>query len=127
MNNDILQQLAGLAGRSDADELSLLYPPSDRRAELLVAVHPDSYSAAAIARAVEDCDLQPVNINLTPARTPDGRLVVALRVDSESTDAVTRSLGRYGYDVIAAAGTRPSIDEDESRRRAAELLYMLEL
>lgn len=127
MNNDILQSLIRLTGHIDADELSLLYPPSDERAELLVAVRPDAYSASAIARAVEDCDLQLVNLNLTSARTPDGRLVAAVRVAGEDADAVTRSLGRYGYEVIAAAGSRPSVDDEESRRRAAELLHLLEL
>lgn len=110
-----------------ATESQLLYPVAPERAELLVAVRPDNYSAATIARAVEDCDVHLVNLNLTSARTPGGDLVVAVRVDCAGTDAVTRSLERYGYTVIATSGAGVSIDDEESRRRAAELLHMLEI
>jgi len=110
-----------------SDERQLLYPASSGRAELLVAVRPADYSAASVARAVEDCDVHLVNLNLTSARTPSGDLVVALRVDCAGTDAVTRSLERYGYTVIAASGDGETIDDDEGRRRAAELLHILEI
>lgn len=110
-----------------AGEGQLLYPASAERAELLVAVCPDDYSAAAIAHAVEDCDVHLVNLNLTSARTPAGELVVALRVDCAGADAVTRSLERYGYTVIAASGPGMSVDDEEGRRRAAELLHLLEI
>jgi len=122
-----MSRLQSLDTTGTGDEGRLLYPEALDRAELLVAIRPDNYSAAVIARAVEDCDVHLVNLNLTPTRTPDGDLVVALRVDCAGTDAVTRSLERYGYTVIAASGTEPSIDSEESRRRAAELLHLLQI
>lgn len=128
LNYDILHKLASLDRDSDAgDGLRLIYPPAGERAELLVAVRPDEYSATAIARAVEDCDVHLVNLNLTSARTDDGWLVVAVRVDCATADAVVRSLERYGYRIIASNGTAASIDDEESRRRAAELLYLLQI
>lgn len=128
LNCDILLKLASLdKGVGSRDELEMLYPSSGERAELLVAVRPDEYSAAVLARAVEDCDVHLVNMNLTPMRTDEGLLVVALRVDCTGTDAIERSLERYGYMVLDASGNRFSIDDEESRRRAAELLHMLEL
>ncbi len=122
-----MYKLQSLDSVQVAGECQLLYPASSDRAELLVAVRPGDYSATSIARAVEDCDVHLVNLNLTSARTTSGDLVVALRVACEGTDAVTRSLERYGYTVIAASGAGVSVGDEESRRRAAELLHLLEI
>lgn len=127
LNHNILYKLQSLDPGMMSDEGQLLYPASSGKAELLVAVRPADYSAASVARAVEDCDVHLVNLNLTSVRTPSGDLVVALRVDCAGADAVTRSLERYGYTVIAASGAGVTIDDDEGRRRAAELLHILEI
>lgn len=109
------------------DEMQLLYPVSSDRAELLVAVAPDNYTASAIAHAVEDCNMHLINMNVTPVRTPMGHLVIALRVDGTNIDAVARSLQRYGFEVIAGSDVAASIDNEEAARRAAELLHLLEI
>ncbi|MCM1449032.1 MAG: hypothetical protein NC082_01685 [Clostridiales bacterium] len=109
------------------DELDILYPRALDRAEVLIAVSPDRYSASSIARAVEDADCNLVNLNLTSERTERGDLIVALRVDNSTTDALVSSLNRYGYGILASSGAAPSVDEEESRRRVAELLHLIEL
>lgn len=80
-----------------------------------------------MARAVEDTDCHLVNLNLTAARTVQGKLVVALRVDSVTADALVSSLSRYGYEVLAVSGGTPWVDDEESRRRVAELLHIMEI
>lgn len=111
----------------DADVDQVVYPSGGSYTEFLVAVRPGDFSASAIARAVEDCDLHLLNMNVTSARTPGGDIIVALRTDACSGDGVTRSLNRYGYDVIATSGEISSIDADEAERRAAELLRLLDI
>lgn len=127
--NNILDNLASMAKglSTGSDRLELLYPRSRECVEALIAVSPDQYSASDVARAVEDTDCHLVNLNLTAARTVQGKLVVALRVDSVTADALVSSLSRYGYEVLAVSGGTPWVDDEESRRRVAELLHIMEI
>lgn len=111
----------------DARIDDIIYPTGGQYTEFLVAVNPGNYSASSIARAIEDCDLHLLNMNVTSERTPAGDLVVAVRTDACVSDNVARSLQRYGYDVIATSGPVQSIDDDEAERRAGELLRMLDI
>ena len=122
-NRNILSKF--ISGTLDAeDRLQAVLPVSDEVTELLVAVNPGDYAASAIAKAVEDCDVQLLALAVTAMYAPDGRPVALLRIGA----AVGRSLARYGYEVIHA---RPSQDESPEFQRAVdranELLHLLEL
>lgn len=116
-----------------------LFPPHAEASDMLLACPPDSYSASAIARAVEDVDAHVLNLNVTSLRldseaaaepgfdAPASPLVVALRVSRRDVAAVARSLARYGYDVIDFDAPAASLSDDSARARAAELLRYLEM
>ncbi len=127
LNHNLLQILASLAPDCDNNQLALLFPERTEQSEILLAVRPDEFSATKIAQAVEDCDLHLVNMSVTSARTPDGNLVIALCIGSATPDAACRSLSRYGYEILASAGTNQTVDDDDARQRAAELLYILNI
>lgn len=102
------------------------YPPMPESSELVVVSHPDNYSAERIARAVEDCDAHLINLNVTRERSEKGDLIIDLRVNCKNSDAIARSLDRYGYDVISM--TQEESQEDETARlRAMEILRLLEI
>lgn len=126
-NRNILSKF--ISGTRDAeDRLQAVLPVSDEVTELLVAVNPGDYAASAIAKAVEDCDVQLLALAVTAMYAPDGRPVALLRIAAANGDAVERSFARYGYEVIHA---RPSQDESPEFQRAVdranELLHLLEL
>ena len=82
-----------------AEKLETIFPESADTSRLLVAVHPADYSASAIAKAVEDCDVQLLGLTVTAMRTRGGRHVVLLRVAAADTRSLERSLERYGFRV----------------------------
>ena len=85
-----------------------------------------NYSASEIARAVEDCDAQLLNLNVTSLAAEEADLVVALRVNHLNAGSIARSLDRYGYQVLDIASSS-TLDDDRLRLRAAELLRYLEM
>lgn len=112
---------------SRAEELEALWPQRDDSSRLLVACTPRDYSASAIAKAVEDCDAQLEGLSVTGMRDAAGRLVVALSVGSASPEGVTRSLERYGYEVILASGQSTPSELSRNQERLNELMHYLEL
>jgi hypothetical protein len=104
-------------------------PPLDDASELTVACVGRDYLGSALARAVEDCDAHLINMNVTDGFTDDGRMLVHLRVNRRNAAAVARSLQRYGYEVVGGIDPADVADgrTDELRRRAAELLHILEI
>lgn len=79
-----------------------LYPITEDSSEITVVCRRDDYSAAIIARAVEDSDCHLLNLNVTadrPAGTSDSSIVVELRINRRDPSAAARSLERYGYEV----------------------------
>jgi hypothetical protein len=113
-----------LTAARKAELLTPIYPDSSH---LLVACAPGDYSASAIARAVEDCDAQLLGLSLTDMRTDNGRLIVSLTVGARTTEGVTRSLERYGYDVVFARGSNDNLAYNEAIDRVNELIHYLEL
>lgn len=109
--------------------------PRQREASMLtVACFPDDFSASQLARAVEDSNAHLLNLNVTDRRLDDGRITVELRTNLLHHTATARSLERYGYEVLHARsllnGKIVIADgdaDDTSRRRAAELLHILNL
>lgn len=104
-----------------------LFPPTLDQCRLLIECRQGDYCASQIARAVEDCNAQVLNLNVTalPPRTPGG-LVVDLRANHRNSEPIARSLARYGYEVLEACGPDGMADE-AMRSRANELLRMLEV
>ena len=102
------------------------FPDNDTATELTLASRPVDYSAATIARAVEDCNAHLINLNVTDSRTPDGNLIVDIRVDHLNGETVARSLERYGYEVLGF-NSPEQLSLDEARLRANELLRILDI
>lgn len=107
------------------DDFDVLFPASADQSCLLVSCPRSDYSASLLARAVEDCDAQVINLNVTSlSRTPSD-VVVALRINHRNPEAAVRSLERYGYEVVEAAGRGE--DNASMRSRADEVLRYLDL
>lgn len=110
-------------------DFSILFPPVPDESRLLVGCRRSDYSASLIARAVEDCDAHVLNLNVTAITSPTeaNDLVVDLRVNHRNTLAISRSLSRYGYDVIEARSGDADSDTDKLRQNANALLHILNL
>lgn len=107
-------------------DFSLLFPPAEDESRLLVGCRRRDFSASCISRAVEDCNAQLINLNVTGLSSDEAELVVAIRVNHRNAEAITRSLSRYGYDVLDARSSS-EIDNENMRSRANELLRYLEV
>ena len=86
--------------------LSVLLPHSDEYSELMVRTDTRSYSASALARAVEDTEASLISMLAYPAG--DGDINVYLRINRADPSHAVRSLERYGYFVAYAHGAENS-------------------
>lgn len=109
-----------------AIDFELFFPHAQDSSRLLVGCRQIDYSASMIARAVEDCNAQVLNLNVTSLSSDPSGLVVDLRVNHRNTEAISRSLARYGFDVIEAQDSAPG-ETETMRRRANEVLRILEI
>ncbi len=111
----------------DDAENSYLFPPIGEESRLLIRCRKMDYSASIMSRAIEDCGAAVMNLNVTSLDPgSEGDLLVAARVNIVGTDSITRSLSRYGYEVVDAK--HPDNDDTARlRMRAAELLRYLEM
>ncbi|MGM9870792.1 MAG: hypothetical protein ACI31E_03240 [Muribaculaceae bacterium] len=109
-------------------EIARLFPPLPDESRLLVECKRGDYSASIITRAIEDCDAQVMNLNVTAAGLDEdsGVTIVDVRVNCRSTDSICRSLARYGYEVIDTT-VASDLDNERLRLRAAEILRYLEM
>ncbi len=107
-------------------EYNTLFPAVGDECRMLIGCRRANYSASEIARAVEDCDAQLLNLNVTSLAAEEADLVVALRVNHLNAGSIARSLDRYGYQVLDIASSS-TLDDDRLRLRAAELLRYLEM
>lgn len=105
-------------------DFDVLFPPAPEHCRLLVACPRHAYSASAIARAVEDCDAQVLNLNVTALPGSGSELIVEIRANHRSPEAISRSLARYDFEVIDAMASDDNATE-EMRTRANELLRYL--
>lgn len=85
-----------------------------------LSMHHSDYLASAIARAVEDADTY--LLDLSTATSPDGMILVTLRISNPDPAAAVRSLERYGFNVTSASGPA-----DSRLALAAERLDQLQL
>lgn len=112
---------------SPAARLDRLFPSIEESSTLLLACRRGDYSASRIARAVEDCDAHLLNLNVTSdSEDLDNRIVAELRVSHRNPESVSRSLERYGYEVIDCCGA-PLADDSLMRSRYDELMHYLGL
>ncbi len=109
------------------ERLETLLPDRTDSSELLVACAPEHYSASAIAKAVEDCDVQLLALSVTGMRDSQGRPVISLTVNARTPDGIARSLERYGCEVIHTRGDLSPRAQSEAIARVNELLHYLEL
>lgn len=109
-------------------EIARLFPPLPDESRLLVECKRGDYSASIITRAIEDCDAQVMNLNVTAAGLDEdsGVTIVDVRVNCRSTDSICRSLARYGYEVIDTT-VASDLDNERLRLRATEILRYLEM
>lgn len=107
-------------------DFDMLFPASADQSSLLVSCPRADYSASLLARAIEDCDAQVLNLNVTSLAASPHDVVVALRINHRHPEAAVRSLERYGYDVLDAVSGSED-DNEQMRSRAAELLRYLDV
>ncbi len=109
-------------------DFARLFPPLPDESRLLVECPHGQYSASIITRAIEDCDAQVMNLNVTSLGYEDGEAatIVDVRVNRRNTDSICRSLARYGYEVIDTT-VASDADNERLRLRAAEILRYLEM
>ena len=104
-----------------------LFPFLPECSMLTVECPASDYSASSIAKAVEDCDAHLLNLNVTSEKSiMPGNIVVDLRINHRNTDAVSRSLERYGY-VVTSSGDELTHAEEKARENVLELLHYLEM
>lgn len=105
-----------------------LYPAHEGSSHLLLGCRRDDYSASRIARAVEDCDAHLLNLNVMSDADNAYDLLVDIRVNRLSGEAIARSLERYGYDVIDfSPGDMADGDDLTLKRRVDELLRYINI
>lgn len=104
--------------------LARMMPHSDEFSEILVVSDPLTYSASAIARAVEDSDAALISLLAYP--DGEGRLCVYLRINRADPSHAVRSLERYGFPVSHAFGPENS-DAELSEQRLTELRHYLNI
>lgn len=107
------------------NDLGRLFPANSEASRLVIKCPRHHYLASQLARAVEDCDANVLNLNVTSDTTPDSELLVELRVDRRDAHAVARNIERYGYDVIECH----DVHEDSDSRPTAidELIRYLDI
>ena len=110
--------------------LDRLFPAMPEASRILAACIPADYTASRIAHAVEDADAQLLNLNVTTDGVRlDNRVVFELRVNHRSPLSVSRSLERYGFEVLDVDAPKPAEDggDDMMNSRLAELIHYLHI
>lgn len=107
-------------------QLARLVPFNPEASVLTVLCRRSDYSAGRIAHAIEDCNANLINLNVTSDTPGDDMVAVEIRVDRKNTAAIARSLARYDYIVLGHDSHDDVIDET-GRNRVAELLRYLDI
>lgn len=114
------------ANESATAALSRLFPDNPDATVITVLCPRADYSASRLAHAVEDCNANVLNLNVTGELATDDMLLVELRIDRKNTASIGRSLARYRYQVIG--NDEPDLlSTDTDRRRVAELLRYIDI
>lgn len=100
-----------------------IYPDIEEWSMIRLTCSEGDYSASRIARAVEDCDCHLVNLNVTGEHYGElHRPVVELRASSSNVMSVSRSLERYGYEILSAESSAGNISNETAMLRLEELM-----
>lgn len=102
--------------------LGRMLPARDDCSIIEIECAPHEYSASLIARAVEDADAHLVNLISRPGS--DDRMRVTLRVRQSDPTPAIRSLERYGFEVVEAAGSSFAAAEVSEERLSALQVYL---
>lgn len=121
-------EVAGRAQPIEARRLlaacSLLMPHRPESSMITLIVAPGEYSAAKIARAVEDADAHLLDLYTMPA--PLDNLQVVLRISRVDPSSTIHSLERYGF-TVSSSESSTSSDRELARERIDALRHYLEL
>lgn len=105
-----------------------LMPFSPDATRFSIVCRRNDYSAGRIARAIEDCNANVLNLNVTSDTADDAdHIVVDVRVDRKNIDSISRSLARYDYYVEGITDYTDYVIAERDRMRVAELLRHLDI
>lgn len=102
---------------------------------LLIGCRPEQYAASLLARAVEDCDAQLLNLNVSTPKAlihsdeevdDEYPVKVELCVNHRSSESVRRSLERYGFTVLAWVSSEAD-DNSRAVQNYRHLMRYLEI
>lgn len=74
---------------------------------------------------MEDCDAHLINLNVTDRLTPEGEIIIDLRINHRNASSVARSLERYGYTVIQTSSEDGDLHQEVAAGRVAQLMAQL--
>lgn len=102
-----------------------LHPFNPEATTLTVRCRRGQYLASRVAMAIEDCNANVLNIDVTDATDVD-TVVVEVRFDHRDTGSVAASLVRYGYetDVEIVAPSADDTDAEVDNPLAALQRYL---
>lgn len=101
------------------------FPTVEEASRLSISCYRADYSASRIACAVEDCDAHLINLNVTDRLTPEGEIIIDLRINHRNASSVARSLERYGYTVIQTSSEDGDLHQEVAAGRVAQLMAQL--
>lgn len=107
--------------------LEELFPVTGEESSLLIACRRHDYSASRIARAVEDCDAQLINLNVLGVEMEGVELVVQLRIDRRHSTDVARSLARYGFEILNWSDPQEELHNEVLSERIDHLFRYLDM
>ena len=119
-NNDIASD-----SRSEDDVMNRLFPYHPEATNFTIVCRRSDYSAGRIVHAIEDCNANVLNLNVTANDYSDDFMRIDVRVDRTDISSIIRSLDRYGMTVESHYGDREISDED--RFRVAQLLRFIDI
>ena len=117
-------RIAPLTAWQVLQALARMIPHSDEFSEIMAHADNRTYSASAIARAVEDTDASLISLLTYP--DGEGGLNVYLRINRADPSHAARSLERYGYPVTYTHGAE-NYESELSEQRLTELQHYLNI
>lgn len=109
-----------------AERLEHLIPPRDNTSSFTIVCRRSDYSAGRIAHAIEDCNANVLNLNVTSRAMEGDFIAVEVRVDRNDITSIVRSLDRYNF-TVEVDGIDNDTITDSDRLRVAELLRYIDM
>lgn len=125
---NISKQIDSDSNAEQADVfLQRIIPFAPESSVFTVVCPREQYSAGRIVHAIEDCNANVLNLNLTADNIGEGLVAVYVRVDRKNISAITRSLARYGFSVLGGEDVDEEGEREDDRRRINELLRYIDI